>query len=225
MKSFICELSKYPVIGFDLDGTLYDEYEFVFQAYRLVSKTIHEYMESYHQVIDQEEILHSLCLEWLKVGSSAPIFQTIFAKYGFPEIPNETIKKCVEAFRSVQFKLHLSRRAEDILNYLIAQDKVLFLVTDGNSDLQRRKIDALGLRRWFSDERIAISGNCGREAQKPRTYMFEMLRQSVKNIDQAVYCGDRDVDAKFSANVGIQFMRVENMNLSYENKESKVGAV
>lgn len=225
MKSFICELDRYPVIGFDLDGTLYDEYEFVFQAYRLVSKIIREYMESYHRVIDQEEIFHSLCLEWLRVGSSAPIFQTIFEKYGFPEIPKETVRKCVEAFRTAQFNLHLSRRAEDILNYLIAQDKVLFLVTDGNSDLQRRKIDALGLRRWFSEERIAISGNYGKEAQKPRTYMFEVLRQSVKNIDQAVYCGDRDVDAKFSTNSGIEFRHVENMKLFYENKESKVGVV
>lgn len=209
MKSIICELDQYKVIGFDLDGTLYDEFDFVKQAYKGVAKAM---SESLH--VNHADIWNRLNIEWLKVGSSGPVFQNVFQSFGTPEPDKAIIKECIKAYRESPLVLTLPDRGRTVLDYLREKGKTLYLVTDGNSDLQRRKIDALGLGEWFIY--IAISGDYGRETQKPSTYMFERLAERVPDIRKSIYCGDRDIDRRFAASAGIDFLCLRNMCIAQE---------
>ncbi len=159
------KLFDFKTIGFDLDGTIYDEYDFISQAYKPVSEIIS------HRLNQDPTIIYSrLCIEWLHYGSSANIFQNVIGKYSKKE-DAQLIAECVACYRSVDFSLALSARSKFIFSLLTELETNLFIVTDGNSNLQRRKIEKLGLYSWFKPENIAISGDYGKEMQKPSPFM------------------------------------------------------
>lgn len=204
MKYFISKIEDYDEIGFDLDGTLYDEYDFISQAYKNVGKAI-----SNAYGLDSCLTYKTLCNEWLDKGTSEPIFQLALDKLGINIKKNtDILHECLVAYRSSDLSLNLPERTKHILDYLTAQGKYMFLVTDGNSELQRKKIRALGLKKWFPASRVFISGDYGKEFQKPNTAVLDKMDLSRRNT---VYIGDRDVDWQFAFNSGFDFICVKSM--------------
>lgn len=206
MKSFISRVSKLgvEVVGFDMDGTLYDEYDFISQAYKPVSFCIAEYYG-----LEQIDVYKSLCDNWKKFGSSANIFQKTMQD--FSVAPTEKlIKDCIEKYRAANFKLIMTDEMVYLLNQLKKIGYKLFLITDGDENLQKRKIKELGLERWFDDENIAISGKYGKEYQKPNTYMKDRIRV-LNEVNKVLYVGDRDIDAAFAKNCNFEFINVESV--------------
>ena len=158
MKSFINRVLELGVkaIGFDMDGTLYDEFDFISQAYNPVASCI---ADRYN--LEVAEVYRLLCKNWKKFGSSSNIFQKTLMDLSIePDV--ELIKKCVAEYRQADFNLILSAEMECLLNELKDAGYKLFLVTDGNAKLQRRKINELELERWFEEDNIAISGDFGK---------------------------------------------------------------
>lgn len=209
MKSFISKLENddYGVVGFDLDGTLYDEFDFVKQVYKPISHRISESLFAEEQVIYDQ-----LCIEWLTYGSSANIFQNVIQKY-IDSIDYELIKLCVQDYRNAVFHLKLTDRAIVTLDYLKNKNYGLFLITDGSSVLQRKKIEELELMNWFEMSNIAISGDYGSNTQKPNTYLAGTI-EVLKNSNQKVlYVGDRICDHDFAHNCGFDFSYLKNMNM------------
>ncbi len=209
MKSFInrIENSAYRCVGFDLDGTIYDEFDFVRQAFIPVSCVIAESILSDNRIIYGE-----LCTEWLKYGSSGNIFQLVILKH-CNNVDPELVHLCVNAFRHADFHLELSSRAVMTLDYLRNLDCKLFIVTDGNSILQRRKVDALQLTNWFSPENIVVSGDYGKGVQKPSTFMAGRVKSIEHDPGRVIYVGDRQCDSDFAHNCGFDFCYLRNMNL------------
>ena len=207
-KYFISELEKYDSVGFDVDGTLYDEFDFISQAYRGVARVIAELADA-----KESDVYEALCSEWKQFGSSkTTLFQDVYYKFS-EKIPEDFIKKCVNAFRSEPIELSLSDEAEKILDELKSNNKDLFIVTDGNSSLQRKKIAALGLEKWFSKENIAVSGDWGSEYQKPSPYMYETVLK--RNCNQnTVYLGDRDIDKRFAESINADFIMMKNWKIT-----------
>lgn len=206
MKSFICNIpDDVKVIGFDMDGTIYDEFDFISQAYEAVSDVFTKYSGE-----SKSYIYQLLCSEWLKYGSSANIFQNV-SKIIDVSLSTQMLKECIEAFRTSPFTLKLSERAIHTFNFLLEQEYGLFLVTDGNSELQRRKFFALGLDNWFSNCNVAISGDYGKEFQKPNVFMSKRIELLKNNSASVLYLGDRTCDQKFAENCGFEFMYMKNM--------------
>lgn len=199
------ELLRYKAIGFDLDGTIYDEYDFIEQAYRSVACVLSKVVD-----VDNQVIYKDLCHLWLEFGSSSNIFQKALNIYS-DKYDEETIQRCVECYRNAEFELNLSKRAIMIFEYLTAMKTNLFIVTDGNSDLQRKKIEKLGLYRWFLPENIAISGDYGADYQKPSSFMANKINVLQDNLNDVVYLGDRNIDRMFAENCGFKFFITKNM--------------
>ena len=202
-KYSISELMKYDSVGFDVDGTLYDEFDFISQAYRGVARVIADYSHA-----SESDVYEALCREWKQFGSSkTTLFQDVYYMFS-EEIPEDFVRKCVAAFRSEPIELSLSAEAEEMLDELKNNNKDLFIVTDGNSELQRKKIAALGLEKWFSENSIAVSGDWGSKYQKPSPYMYETVLK--RNCNQkTVYLGDRDIDKQFAENIKADFIRIK----------------
>lgn len=205
MKCFMNDIDKDTVVGFDLDGTIYDEFEFIAQAYISIAEII-----SYKLNMEKSCIYERLCMEWLRYGSSFNIFQKVIGE----ELSNQNpqlIKECIRSYRKTNFKLKLSVRAEIILETLVKTGCELFIVTDGDRELQRKKIDALGLMRWFTPNNIAISGDYGRDVQKPSTYMATKISALKTPKKKVMFLGDRYVDWQFANNCGFEFYKIKNM--------------
>ena len=190
---------------FDLDGTLYDEYDFIRQAYLAVSKVMAGGSKS-----DENKIYESLCRLWLSHGSSAPVFQMAYedAKGYSPD--KMLLKRCVEAFRNADFEIDLSARTIDFLNLTADQPKAI--ITDGNSILQRKKFEKLKLDRWIDKDNVFVSGDYGKQYYKPDPYMGELAKQKIK-ADRFLYYGDREIDEEFAQRAGFEFIKVRNMTI------------
>jgi FMN phosphatase YigB (HAD superfamily) len=196
--------SPYKYIGFDLDGTIYDEFDFIVQAYGGIIYSLQNYM------VDANGALNWMLKRWLELGSSYPhIFSEAWIKFSSEKAisKDQFISIAITIYRDFEPTLHLSKRAETILD-ACSECGNLFLLTDGNPKLQRRKFNALGLSQWFDDSSVIFSGD--HQVQKPSIYLVPIVRRLV-NTDLAIYCGDRSVDAEMAAVAGMQFSRVINM--------------
>lgn len=203
-KSFISNNIK--AVVFDLDGTIYDEFDFIVQVYLDVAKVIADYIQ-----IPLNIVYEKLCQTWLEIGSSGNVFQQSAFELASSELPKEVIKECVSVYRNAKFQLNLSNRAKSLFCNLNNAGYLLCIVTDGDSELQRKKIDSLGLNQWFSNQNIYVSGDYGKEYQKPNPFMGLKLLCDDLKANEVLYLGDRNIDKIFAENVGFSFVQVKNM--------------
>jgi FMN phosphatase YigB (HAD superfamily) len=197
-------------VGFDLDGTLYDEYEFIAQVYRPIAMKLAQATGG-----DVEATYTSLLQLWLEKGSSYNrLFEKVLIDACVPAAKRSLlITECLSEFRNFQPQLRLPARVEKILDWMSARYP-LFLVTDGGKKLQQAKVDALGLARWISRENISISGCFDESICKPDARMsssVKVLNDPKMLPCNVIYFGDRDVDTAFAENCGYEFVRVKLM--------------
>ena len=196
-------------VGFDLDGALYDEFDFIEQAYGRVASVL-----SAATGTAEDDLRARLLSRWIDKGSSYPhIFSEALSGSGLSEArTGELVGECLALFHSTTPELSLSPRVRFLLDGFARRHPV-FLVTDGGCTLQHAKIAALGLGRWFSDENIAISGCVG--VGKPDPAIADGIAGlrglSSEERSRVVYFGDRDVDEEFARRSGVQFVRVACM--------------
>jgi FMN phosphatase YigB (HAD superfamily) len=197
------------IVGLDLDGTLYDEADFIAQVYEPIAAILSDATG-----VERESLYPRLLRRWLEKGSSYDrIFREALDDAGVGEaVARDAVAKCVDAFRSFSPSLTLPTRARTILDALYEMFP-LFLVSDGSAGLQQRKFEALGLQRWFEPRNVAISGRHGAEYCKPGIRMLSeiALLRGAESFAHVVYFGDRDIDAQFAEQAGFQFVQVACM--------------
>jgi len=208
LKSLYPKISwdRVRIVGFDLDGALYDELNFIEQVYRPISKYLSIFCNG-----NEKEVYIYMLQRWLEKGSSYDhIFEDVLSLYGETgRKPSDVIQQCLTIYRNYQPKLKLSRRVSIILNYF-AERYSMFLITDGQSSLQRAKISSLGLEKWFPLEHVSISGDYGSNYQKPALLALKKIKLFSQKItpELVVYFGDRQNDLLFAENAGFQFVSV-----------------
>jgi len=185
-------------IGFDMDGTLYDEFEFISQVYKEISK------------ITGYESYQFMCNRWIEKGSSYnKIFDETYDMYGLDleYTKEEFINKGLEIFRNFSPNISLSTRVKHLLTFY-KQNYQIFLISDGNPLLQKKKFFSLGLENFFNDSDVVFTGSYSQDHYKPNTKSIELL-----DIDttKTLFFGDRDIDEIFAKNVGLKFVKVYNM--------------
>ena len=194
-------------IGFDMDGTLYDEFDFITQVYS-------EIVNQSEGLIQSDNTKKKWMNErWLNKGSSYPyIFRETFKKFGKnKDCEAEFVDYAVKTYRNFNPKLNLSNRAKFALDFF-ASKYPIFLITDGNSDLQRKKFNSLGLEQWFNEESVFFTGDFSRSHHKPSTGIVSHLDLNCSN-EKVLYFGDRDIDKKFCEMVGFNFQMVNSMKM------------
>lgn len=198
------------VIGFDMDGTLYDELSFIEQVYVPISRYLAEACGG-----NENEIYAAILQRWKEKGSSYPyIYSELLNAYRMPESEQRpTISECLRLYRHFKPCLKLSDEVVQILAYF--RDRYpLFLVTDGNPVLQSSKIAALGLHAYFTSENMGLTGAHGACYSKPSINILGKIETlEGRHPSQIVYFGDRSVDKQFAANAGFQFVSVKCMRV------------
>ena len=166
------------VIVFDLDHTLYDESEFVLGGMRAVADDLSPQLK-----LDAEKIFQSLMQEVQRQRNH--VFDRFLAKHG---IKNQTmIRRCVSIYRTHDPQISLLPEAYACLKRLKAHP--LYVVTDGNKLVQKRKFLALGLAPLV--KRCLCTYAFGKHRSKPSPYCFEKICkwESVSPLE-VVYIGD-----------------------------------
>ncbi len=202
MSAFLSNIdfSSVKYVGFDMDGTLYDEFDFIIQPYTLISD----------QFVNNEKVLSNMLLRWIEKGSSYnKIFEETY--YSFP-LKNSTLsleeftENALTIYRNYIPNIKLSNRVVEILNYF-KNNYELFLITDGRPKLQIQKFNSLELYNFF-DNNVIYTGKYSQDYHKPNIKSLELLDINPKN---SVFFGDRTNDEKFALSSGMQFKKVYNM--------------
>lgn len=202
------------VIGFDLDGTLYDEFDFINQVYTEIAKMLE--LNSHKKT----EIKSRLLSRWLEKGSSYPyLFKEVIQEFELNEDEKLELElKSLELFRNFEPVLVLSERTKFLLSSLKERFQ-LFLVTDGSSNLQWNKIKSLDIDKYFDLNNISVSGDYGSQFYKPSPISIQNISLFRDNKDfnnsQVLYIGDRTVDFDFANNSGFNFMYINSLFLTF----------
>ena len=195
-------------VGFDMDGTLYDEFEFITQIYR---KIIME-NSKFFSIENQTAILEFMTERWLQKGSSYnKIFEETFTRYATHSISSQKnfIDKALKIFRTCTPDILLPKRNRAILSHIKKKSYNMFLITDGNPFLQSQKLCSLGLDTIF-DNNIFVTRKFGSEYEKPSIKILKHINIPSRP-DKVVYFGDREVDKLFAENAGFIFLKVYNL--------------
>lgn len=191
-------------VGFDMDGTLYDELDFIKQVYKPIATRIAQTLQ-----LPAEDIYRRLLERWVEKGSSYNrIFDEMLTSGELSDCEREdVIKECLQIFRNYFPVLTLTNRVSFLLHYLHPKYE-LFLITDGGAQLQKSKFHALGLSKWFKEENIGFTGLYGSAFNKPSSRIASKIKilQGICDPKQVVFFGDREIDEKFARGLGYQFV-------------------
>lgn len=192
-------MRKLRAIVFDLDDTLYPEQDYVYSGFQAVALWVEARLG-----ICQDAVLEGL---WrlFSEGKRGNIFDLWLSSLGIA--PEPWVSQMIEVYRG-----HWPRISPypDVLDLLprLRQRYRLGLVTDGYVNVQRKKLEALGLTSYF--DAIVFSDTLGKDAWKPSTIPFmAVLQQLGTSGPEAVYVADNPLKDFWGARlVGMWTIRV-----------------
>lgn len=163
---------------FDLDDTLYEERQFVLSGFKAVAAKAANLWQL--NASQSETELEKL----LDTQGRGAIFDVWLAQHGL--FSKKRVQQCIHCYRTHKPQIQLNAAAQKLLPQL---PKPLYLVTDGNKQVQANKVAALGIEGYF--KRVFITHRFGIHHAKPSTYCFERI-QAAENLpwQQMAYIGD-----------------------------------
>lgn len=201
------------VIIFDLDDTLISERDYIESGFNVVAKKIAK------DFFLKEECLKVKMNSLLK-ESSEKIFNRTLEFFCIKYEP-EYIKILIELYRNHFPTIKLYDDAKEVIEYLYKNDFFLGIITDGYKESQRKKIEALKLRRLF--HHIIITDEFGKDYWKPSEVPYEKMREYFKcSYENMVYIGDNLEKDFITANrLGIETIQISRKHGIY--KEVSIG--
>jgi len=168
------------IIVFDLDDTLYQEITYVRSGIAAVSQDI---ADKYNM---NRDMIYSEALATLEIFGRGQVFDIILRKYGL--YSKHEVKRLLSIYRSHTPKIEIGLPELLVIRECQLQSN-LYLVTDGNKNVQAKKIEALGIKPYF--KRVFITHRFGLKAAKPSLKCFQLIRELEKvEWTDIVYIGD-----------------------------------
>ena len=172
------DLKEIDLVIFDMDDTLYAERDFVFSGYRAVAEKVYA---------DHGVEIESLLKKAFQEGCRGDLFSKVFNQLGFSH-DESYIKELVDVYRSHKpnIKAYLDCQ---YIQKLRDVGKKIALISDGWLEVQRNKIEALGLSELFDE--VLFTDELGREFWKPNPKSFELICDRFQvPLERAVYVAD-----------------------------------
>jgi putative hydrolase of the HAD superfamily len=167
------------IIVFDLDDTLYPEITYVKSGFAEVAAALSV------QIGTHASTLLELFLSELDASGRGKVFDNVYEALGV--YSESRVEESVRIYREHSPKITLPTSSSKVLDQLA--EFPLHLVTDGDPDVQLRKIDVLGIQSRFRS--CLRTWSFGREFGKPSLQCFEMIRdQEQAAWHELVYVGD-----------------------------------
>ncbi len=186
------------IIIFDLDDTLYDcNGTLVLRGRRQVAKTIAKMIncseeESYHLQTEIED----------KYGIRTNVYEKIAALYN---LPNRYARELLEEFIHVDISnITLFPDVMNTLKQMKSQGYKLILVTSGEKQVQKKKIDVLGLNDNYFDEILITDRTNG---QTKRNCFKEIIQRYSLKPEEIVCIGDK-IDDELAAGKSLGMVTV-----------------
>ncbi|MDR2623046.1 MAG: HAD-IA family hydrolase [Methanobrevibacter sp.] len=195
-------------IIFDLDNTLYPEETYVESGFEEVSKFLSEKYD-----LNKEELFLKLKDIFKKKGRGF-IFDILLKDLDIYSKKNLLTLVYVYRYHVPNIKLYDD--VLDLINQLKKENFKLGIITDGRSFVQKRKIEALEIAKYFNV--IIYTDVLGEENWKPSTTPYKIALDLLDSKgDNTFYIGDDPYkDFLGAKKLGIKTIQIDrNLNLSY----------
>lgn len=185
-------------IIFDLDDTLYDESEYVNQAFENTAA----YLAEKTGMPERKETFHRRMLELTEEYGRGRVFDRLCEE----EDVNFPVRQLVEVYRGTRPVLKLYPDAERLLQKLEERGMKTGLITDGCGKVQHEKIAALGLEERMDG--VIVTDDFG--ICKPQTAVYEKCLEILDCAPQeAAYIGDNPRKDFYGARqLGMKTLRI-----------------
>ena len=180
--------------GFDLDDTLYirnEVYRNVFEVMQNNVISIEAGFGDFNNVYQQFSIkYYNRFMNGIETKDSYQLKRITDSYLFFNE--NITREQAI-IFQSLYsyFKDHIeiSSHMNDILGYLSKKDTKLFILTNGESNNQWRKIKSLNLLKYILEENIFVSDDLN--VSKPNSAIYKRVEEKLNLMsDEIIFIGD-----------------------------------
>ncbi|ADU31850.1 HAD family hydrolase [Evansella cellulosilytica] len=165
---------------FDLDDTLFCEHEYVRSGFNAVAK----YVVGKFPNLNQETLYNSFIKEWM-ISGRGRVFNAVCQRYNI----DVSIDKLINVYRNHRPLIDLYNDAKSLISFLKRQNIPIGIITDGNSIMQWRKIEALGLNELVSS--IIVSDDLGSSCWKPSDIPYKEVSKVLNtSLNECIYIGD-----------------------------------
>lgn len=201
-------LFNYRIIIFDLDDTIYNELLYLKQAYRYIGECLCQAVSDCESTPD--EISSFLFLEFEKEGRSK-LYEKLSNKYNIGNFCLDDFLKCMRTVPLRQGSLKINSDMYNLIDKLIKKEKMVFILTNGNIDQQKNKINSLDFPH--KDKiKVYYASSMGFNLQKPNPYFVNKIKISCSSIESdIIFIGDSEVDKKTAFNSDIDFINVQDL--------------
>ena len=166
---------------FDLDETLYNEYDFVLSGYREVSKLYSKLLN-----VDCDEVFAFMCHTHQLTGRKG-ILEATYLYFAKRNLDDDLKQIVLNLYRYHNPIISIYPAAKNVLEKYA--ETGLALITDGDAGVQTNKIRALGVEKYFRD--IHTTWTYGQDKSKPSPFCFELTARNFGvEMSDLVYVGD-----------------------------------
>ena len=167
------------VLVFDLDDTLYNELAYVGSGFNAVSA----YLSSRFKL--NKDIVRKRMICLLMEQGRGKVFNSVLKEYNI--FSEKEVSNCISVYRSHKPEIKLYPDAYSFIKK--KQNLPIYIVTDGNKIVQRKKIEALGLLSII--KKAIPTRNYGIKYEKPSPYVFQKICEFEKcDSKKVIYFGD-----------------------------------
>jgi len=203
-------MPRLKAIVFDLDDTLYPEEAYVASGFRAVSTWAQDRLgfPADRSVAELRELFDA--------GVRGNTFDRWLENHGLD--PASWVPQMVNVYREHRPRIRPYPEVVPKLR-LLRQRYLLGLVSDGDSQVQQRKLDSLGISHYFRS--AVLSDTLGREAWKPSPRPFQHVLETLGVTGpESVYVADNPLkDFVGAKQVGMWAVRVRRPGGIYARLE------
>ena len=187
------EWSKYKLVVFDLDNTLYRETDYLFAAYRRIAERCAADPKT------AEEYYSYLCTSFAREGR-ADLFQRFKDRYAVAL----SIPQMLEILRTTECALTIYPAKKDLIAQLLENGKKVAILTNGNSQQQRQKIANLQIKELFPQVVVVYASEI--ESKPSPRALQQLMAQTGVRPEETLFVGDGETDCRTAANAGVDFV-------------------
>ena len=199
---------NYKVIIFDLDDTIYDEHLYLEKAYNYIGECLCSSLTSCG--ITPHEISTFLLLEFEKEGREG-LYEKLINKYDVVDFTLDNFLECMRTTPLKQGSIKIRPYMNHLINRMIKEKKMIFILTNGNIKQQKNKINSLNIPHR-NKIKVYYASSKGLSFEKPNPYFLNLIKEvSSSHKSEIVFIGDSEIDKKTAFNSDIDFVNVQNL--------------
>jgi HAD superfamily hydrolase (TIGR01549 family) len=201
----LSDFYKYSLFIFDLDNTIYNEEDYLFQAYKAISQKLGG-LTNRHNKND----LFTLMMEIYRKEGREKLFDKFLAGSG---IDSGYLAVCLKILRSFnpEKRIEINPKMEKILRSLVEKQKQIFVLTNGNPEQQRNKIRNI---LWNGlDEKITFILANEIEPKPSPEGIRHILKLTGIEKDKTILIGDSKVDLDCASRGEIRFVNIADLTI------------